>query len=203
MLRSALQTALYRLFLNRFNAVFCLGNRTNSVFLHHCFSISHFCTSTQITFYQTANPGHYQASIRIENLRSAFQIGLNLIWSPSLIYLNSELISTHFSGFNQLWLILSTDKPQSNRKLHNSGPFELGINWNLKSQSVIEYRIATRFEEEFWQRRKITHEDFSIEKKQSALRKVEVRRPGLEPGFRRWQRLVITTTLSAQMCFKV
>ena len=25
-----------------------------------------------------------------------------------------------------------------------------------------------------------------------------VRRPGLEPGFRRWQRLVITTTLSAQ-----
>ncbi len=26
----------------------------------------------------------------------------------------------------------------------------------------------------------------------------EVRRPGLEPGFRRWQRLVITTTLSAQ-----
>ena len=26
----------------------------------------------------------------------------------------------------------------------------------------------------------------------------QVRRPGLEPGFRRWQRLVITTTLSAQ-----
>ena len=25
-----------------------------------------------------------------------------------------------------------------------------------------------------------------------------MRRPGLEPGFRRWQRLVITTTLSAQ-----
>ena len=31
-------------------------------------------------------------------------------------------------------------------------------------------------------------------------RKDKVRRPGLEPGFRRWQRLVITTTLSAQMC---
>jgi hypothetical protein len=31
-------------------------------------------------------------------------------------------------------------------------------------------------------------------------RKDKMRRPGLEPGFRRWQRLVITTTLSAQMC---
>ena len=28
--------------------------------------------------------------------------------------------------------------------------------------------------------------------------RIRVRRPGLEPGFRRWQRLVITTTLSAQ-----
>lgn len=27
-----------------------------------------------------------------------------------------------------------------------------------------------------------------------------MRRPGLEPGFRRWQRLVITTTLSAHAC---
>lgn len=29
---------------------------------------------------------------------------------------------------------------------------------------------------------------------------VLMRRPGLEPGFRRWQRLVITTTLSAHAC---
>ncbi len=29
---------------------------------------------------------------------------------------------------------------------------------------------------------------------------ISVRRPGLEPGFRRWQRLVITTTLSAHAC---
>ena len=41
----------------------------------------------------------------------------------------------------------------------------------------------------------------AIEKKPNPLNKnkrKEVRRPGLEPGFRRWQRLVITTTLSAQ-----
>ncbi len=33
-------------------------------------------------------------------------------------------------------------------------------------------------------------------------KKCEMRRPGLEPGFRRWQRLVITTTLSAQCALK-
>jgi hypothetical protein len=32
--------------------------------------------------------------------------------------------------------------------------------------------------------------------------KEKMRRPGLEPGFRRWQRLVITTTLSAQCALK-
>ena len=35
--------------------------------------------------------------------------------------------------------------------------------------------------------------------KEQEFQKDKVRRPGLEPGFRRWQRLVITTTLSAQM----
>lgn len=38
------------------------------------------------------------------------------------------------------------------------------------------------------------------ERSEHIERKEKVRRPGLEPGFRRWQRLVITTTLSAQMC---
>ena len=36
-----------------------------------------------------------------------------------------------------------------------------------------------------------------LKKKHAHQTLIQLRRPGLEPGFRRWQRLVITTTLSA------
>ena len=72
------------------NTVFWLENRRNRVFLETCFSISHFCNSTQIPVFQTANPGHYQAPIRTGNLRSASQITApNLGWSPSSLNLKS------------------------------------------------------------------------------------------------------------------
>jgi len=92
-LRSAIQTAPNTLILNRLNAVFWLENRRNRVFLETCFSISHFCNSTQIPVFQTANPGHYQAPIRTGNLRSAYQItSPNPNWSPSSHNLKSGYI---------------------------------------------------------------------------------------------------------------
>ena len=93
-LRSALQTAPNRLILNRLNAVFWLGDRTNRVFFILCFSISRFCSAPQITVFPETNPGHYQAPIRTGNLRSASHTTVpNKGLSPGSLYLNSEQIS--------------------------------------------------------------------------------------------------------------
>ena len=85
----------------------------------------------------------------------------------------------------------------------------MGRFWSLFSRSLVNRRAERQtMLKSRWFSVRSTLLDLSIRKNESKKskhisRKVQVRRPGLEPGFRRWQRLVITTTLSAQMCSKV
>ena len=95
-----------------------------------------------------------------------------------------------------------SDSPNSGSVYGSAGTCSIENSW-----SICYYRESGRTSDnaeiQVILRKECLREKTNQRKGKHTSRKVQVRRPGLEPGFRRWQRLVITTTLSAQMCSKV